>query len=170
MAAGAGRAAAGGARRFAKALAMEGLQQNLEPRRPAAQRPGAAVNSDLLCRGQASPTEGWGCGSVFWAGCERRSPSASPDHGGASPERGLGAAPPAPGAAGVQSPVSAAGAAAPRGTSDRARAVRAEPVSRPGRCLGSPGPARPTAPHGKGDPGAGSSARAGTASAPASVC
>lgn len=28
----------------------------------------------------------------------------------------------------------------------------------------SPGPARPTAPHGKGDPGARSSARAGTAS------
>lgn len=43
MAAGAGRAAAGGARRFAKGLRMEGLQQNLELRGPAAQLPGAAV-------------------------------------------------------------------------------------------------------------------------------
>lgn len=51
-----------------------------------------------------------------------------PFHGGASPEQGLGAAPPAPGAA--QGCVNAAGPGAP----SPSPVVRAEPLSRQGRC------------------------------------
>lgn len=89
---------------FAKGLRMEGLQQNPEPRGPAAQRPaaGAAVEG----RDRVLPRPGQRHGGLVMRGCcfgpglTKAPLPPAPDNGGASPEQGLGAAPPAPGACG----------------------------------------------------------------------
>lgn len=104
----AGCAAAGGARCFTGALKMGILQQNLGPRGPVAQRSGAgaAAGGRKPCSATARPAP------------RRVGVLGDRGHGRASPEQGLGAAPPAPGARGVQSRVSAGGAGAPRTASD----------------------------------------------------
>lgn len=78
MAAGAGCAAAGGARGFAKALRMEGLQRNPEPRGPAAQRPAAGAALGCSAAARPAPRRAGGAGLVFWAGADAGSPSMGP--------------------------------------------------------------------------------------------